>query len=214
MKIEIAHLRQDYQLKSLDISDVLPDPIQQFGVWFHEVLTAKILEPNAMTLATVSADGKPSARVVLLKEYTKNGFVFFTNYNSHKGNQLAENPFAALCFNWLDLERQVRIEGKVKKVSKISSDIYFQSRPHKSKLGAWASPQSKIIPNRLILEENMQKLEEKYAATEGVPRPPHWGGYIVIPDMIEFWQGRRSRLHDRIRYTLNNKSWKIERLAP
>jgi pyridoxamine 5'-phosphate oxidase len=214
MKIEIAHLRQDYQLKTLDISDVLPDPIEQFGVWFHEAVTAEILEPNAMILATVSGDSRPSARVVLLKEYTKYGFVFFTNYNSHKGNQLAENPYAALCFNWLDLQRQVRIEGKVKKVSKIDSDIYFQTRPHKSKLGAWASPQSKTIPNRLILEENMQKLEEKYTSTEGVPRPSHWGGYVVIPDMIEFWQGRRSRLHDRMRYTLKNKSWKIERLAP
>jgi pyridoxamine 5'-phosphate oxidase len=214
MKIDIAHLRQDYQLKSLDISDVLPDPIEQFGVWFHEAISSEILEPNAMTLATINTAGKPSARIVLLKECNANGFVFYTNYESNKGQELAANPYAALCFNWLDLQRQVRIEGTVKKVSDMDSEIYFKSRPFKSRLGAWASPQSKVIENREILEENMQKLEEKYASTEGVPRPSHWGGYIVLPDSIEFWQGRRSRLHDRIRYTRSEQAWIVERLAP
>lgn len=221
MTVNIADLREDYRLKSLDFTDVTQDPLLQFDSWFQEAVSAQILEPNAMVLATVS-EGKPSARVVLLKGLTTEGFVFFTNYNSRKGMELAENPHAALCFNWLDLQRQVRIEGVVKKVSEADSDAYFQSRPFGSRIGAWASPQSQIIENRSVLEENLAKLTEKYKsviarneATEGVSRPPHWGGYVLLPHLIEFWQGRSSRLHDRICYQKTETGdWKMVRLAP
>ena len=213
----IADLREDYRLKSLDFADVTAHPFSQFETWFQEALAAKILEPNAMVLATV-ADGKPSARVVLLKGLTTEGFVFFTNYTSRKGVELAENPNAALCFNWLDLQRQIRIEGVVEKISEVESDAYFKSRPFASRMGAWASPQSQIVPNRAILEENLLEFTKKYGNTEGsleVPRPPHWGGYILLPTLIEFWQGRRSRLHDRIRYQkMENGTWEIARVAP
>jgi pyridoxamine 5'-phosphate oxidase len=214
MTVNIADLREDYRLKSLDFTDVTSDPLLQFDTWFQEAVTAQILEPNAMTLATVS-DGKPSARVVLLKGLNTEGFVFFTNYNSRKGMELAENPHAALCFNWLDLQRQVRIEGMVQKISAADSDAYFQSRPFGSRIGAWASPQSQIIENRSILEENLAELTEKYKNTEGVSRPPHWGGYVLSPNLIEFWQGRSSRLHDRICYKkTENGAWEMVRLAP
>ena len=214
MIADIADLREDYRLKSLDFTDVTTHPFPQFETWFQEAVAAQILEPNAMILATV-ADGKPSARVVLLKGLTTEGFVFFTNYTSRKGTELAENPHAALCFNWLDLQRQVRIEGVVEKISQDKSDAYFNSRPFSSRIGAWASPQSQIISNRSILEENVVKLTQKYENTEGVPRPEHWGGYILLPTLIEFWQGRSSRLHDRIRYDKTDKGdWEMVRLAP
>jgi pyridoxamine 5'-phosphate oxidase len=214
MIANIADLREDYRLKSLDFTDVTSHPFPQFETWFQEAVAAQILEPNAMVLATV-AEGKPSARVVLLKGLTTEGFVFFTNYTSRKGVELAENPNAALCFNWLDLQRQVRIEGVVEKISEAESDAYFNSRPFSSRIGAWASPQSKIIPNRLILEENVVEFTQKYENTEGVPRPEHWGGYILLPTLIEFWQGRSSRLHDRIRYDKTEKGdWGMVRLAP
>ncbi len=214
MLTNIADLREDYRLKSLDFTDVMPHPFPQFETWFQEAVAAQILEPNAMVLATV-AEGKPSARVVLLKGLTTEGFVFFTNYTSRKGTELAENPHAALCFNWLDLQRQVRIEGVVEKITEADSDAYFNSRPFSSRIGAWASPQSQIIPNRSILEENVVELTQKYENTEGVPRPEHWGGYVLLPTLIEFWQGRSSRLHDRIRYEKKESDdWEIVRLAP
>ncbi|MDZ7877735.1 MAG: pyridoxamine 5'-phosphate oxidase [Saprospiraceae bacterium] len=214
MLTNIADLREDYRLKSLDFTDAHLHPFPQFETWFQEAVTAQILEPNAMILATV-ANGKPSARVVLLKGLNTEGFVFFTNYDSRKGRELEENPHAALCFNWLDLQRQVRIEGIVEKIAGADSDAYFNSRPFGSRIGAWASPQSQIIANRTVLEENLAEYTQKYGDTEGVPRPPHWGGYVVIPHLIEFWQGRSSRLHDRICYTkTKNNDWEKVRLAP
>ena len=222
MTTNIADLRQDYQLKALDTSDVDENPFVQFSKWFDEALKSEILEPNAMTLATVSAEGKPSARIVLLKgihtpegKHEEYGFVFYTNYDSHKGKDMAANPHVALCFNWLDLQRQIRIEGTVEKIDPSVSEEYFNTRPKASRIGALASPQSQVVPNRVFLEENFKELLEKYADTEGVPRPENWGGYIVKPTLIEFWQGRRSRLHDRICYIKEeNGDWKIERLAP
>ena len=220
--MKISDLRQDYQLKSLDIADVDSDPFVQFERWFSETLKSEILEPNAMTLATATPDGKPSARIVLLKgvehhheDMQAGGFVFYTNYESKKGHDMAKNNHVALCFNWLDLQRQVRIEGTITKVSDDISTEYFNSRPKLSRIGAWVSNQSKVVPDRAFLEEKFKVLSEKYADTEGVPRPEHWGGYIVKPSKIEFWQGRRSRLHDRICYIKQeNGDWKIERLAP
>jgi pyridoxamine 5'-phosphate oxidase len=222
MKIKIADLRQDYLLESLDVSDVNANPFLQFEKWFNEALKSEILEPNAMTLATVSSEGRPSARVVLLKgvefhnpELQTEGFVFYTNYNSRKGLDMALNPHVALCFSWLDLQRQVRIEGIVSKVSDEISTEYFNSRPKSSRIGAWSSPQSQIVENRLFLEEKYAELTKKYENTEGVPRPKFWGGYIVKPTLVEFWQGRSSRLHDRIVYEKTESgAWKIERLAP
>ncbi len=222
MTTNIADLRQDYQLQSLDRNDVDENPFVQFSKWFDEALKSEILEPNAMTLATVSAEGKPSARIVLLKGIhtpegiqEEHGFVFYTNYDSHKGKDMAANPHVALCFNWLDLQRQIRIEGIVEKIDPSVSDDYFNTRPKLSRIGALASPQSQIVPNRIFLEDNFNNLIEKYADTEGVPRPENWGGYLVKPTLIEFWQGRRSRLHDRICYIKQeNGDWRIERLAP
>lgn len=211
----IANLREDYQRETLDISDVSTNPFTQFAKWFQAVLEAKLPEPNAMTLATATPSGKPSARMVLLKGFDENGFVFFTNYNSHKGQELIQNPQAALVFNWLELHRQVRIEGTVEKVSDEESTEYFQSRPKGSQIGAWASPQSSVIPNREVLEEKVAQLRQVYEHAEALPRPEHWGGFRVKPDRIEFWQGRPSRLHDRIQFSRQaNGSWKIERLAP
>jgi pyridoxamine 5'-phosphate oxidase len=222
MKVKLADLRQDYQMKSLDIGDVNSNPFVQFETWFSEALKSEILEPNAMTLATATPDGKPSARIVLLKgvefhhsDIQAGGFIFYTNYDSKKGLEMAGNPHVALCFNWLDLQRQIRIEGSVSKIADEISTEYFNSRPKSSRIGALASPQSKVVPDRLFLENNFKKLTEKYADTEGVPRPHNWGGYIVKPTLIEFWQGRRSRLHDRICYTKTDEThWNIERLAP
>ncbi|TBR61181.1 pyridoxamine 5'-phosphate oxidase [Westiellopsis prolifica IICB1] len=214
MDKNVAELRKDYTLQGLNETDVDLNPFIQFQKWFDEVLKAQLLEPNAMTLATTTTDGKPSARIVLLKDFDERGFVFFTNYNSHKGQELAENPQAALVFWWAELERQVRICGHVEKISENDSDRYFQSRPFQSRLGAWASNQSNIIESRTLLEQRFQELQAKYK-NQDVPRPPHWGGLRVIPTEIEFWQGRSSRLHDRILYTrLDNNDWKIQRLSP
>ena len=213
IKQDIADLRKDYRLKTLNEGDVAPDAIEQFTRWWNEAVKSNIDEVNAMTLATITPDDMPSARIVLLKSYDERGFTFFTNYNSAKGKALEANPKAALVFFWKELERQIRIQGNVEKVSAEESDEYFNSRPVSSRVGAWSSPQSKVIESRHILEDNV----EKYTAgmKDGIPRPPHWGGYRVKPVMIEFWQGRSSRLHDRIRYTLQaGGAWKIERLAP
>jgi len=214
MNHPIADIRRDYKLESLNEGDVAADPIQQFTIWWDEAIKSEIDEVNAMTLATSTKDGFPSARIVLLKGYDERGFVFFTNYESDKGKELADNPHAALVFFWKELERQVRIEGLVEKVSAEESDAYYQSRPAGSRIGAWASPQSEVISDRQIIEKNVLAYGEKFG-TGFIPRPAHWGGYIVKPTFIEFWQGRSSRLHDRILYTVSdNGNWKKERLAP
>jgi len=211
--MSISSIRKDYQLQSLSESDVKQDPIGQFGKWWEEAIASSIDEVNAMTLSTVTAEGKPSARIVLLKGFDERGFVFFTNYESNKGVQLTANPFASLVFFWKELERQVRIEGISEKVNERESDDYFHSRPIGSQLGACASPQSRVIESRRVIENNLEKLQDQYREME-IPRPAHWGGYRVVPQAIEFWQGRSSRLHDRIKYTKENQSWKIVRLAP
>jgi pyridoxamine 5'-phosphate oxidase len=208
----IADIRKDYKLQTLLEADVAPDPITQFGKWWNEAVKSDIDEVNAMTLATADKNNIPSARIVLLKGYDKNGFVFFTNYQSHKGEQLLQNPNACLVFFWKELERQIRITGMVEKISAAESDAYFTSRPAGSRIGAWASPQSSVIANRTVIEEKTKALEQQFG--DNIPRPPHWGGYIVKPIQIEFWQGRASRLHDRIQYTLQEGNWVIERLAP
>jgi len=214
MSISIADMRQDYSRQSLDVSDVLSHPVQQFEKWFNEARQSELPEPNAMHLSTVSAEGKPSGRVVLLKGIEKEAFVFYTNYQSSKGKNLAHTPWASLTFFWIELERQVRIEGSVEKVAADTSTQYFHSRPRGSQIGAWVSPQSEVIVDRDFLEKRKLELERHFEGKE-VPRPEHWGGYAVIPQTIEFWQGRPSRLHDRIRYSkTEDNSWKIERLAP
>ena len=214
MDKNIANLRQDYTLQGLSETEIDSNPFAQFKEWFDRALSADILEPNAMTVATTTPEGKPSARMVLLKDFDARGFVFYTNYNSHKAQELAENPQAALVFWWAELQRQVRICGRVEKVSDEESDKYFYSRPFSSRLGAWASNQSEVIENREVLEQQLEELKEKYQDRE-VPRPSHWGGIRVIPAEIEFWQGRSSRLHDRLVYTrMEDGSWKIERLSP
>lgn len=214
MDSSIADLRQNYTLAGLSEADVDSDPIKQFGVWFQQVLDADLLEPNAMTLATATPDGKPTARIVLLKGVDERGFVFYTNYESQKGQQLIANPYAALVFLWDKLERQIRIEGKVVKLDLEESEAYFHSRPKASQLGAWASDQSRVIPNREVLEQRLEDLKTQYK-DETVPIPEHWGGFRVIPDRIEFWQGRPSRLHDRLIYDLQDDgSWQVKRLSP
>ena len=212
-EINIADIRKEYKLKLLLEKDVDADPIRQFQQWWNEALLSNIEEPNAMTLATTNKHGKPSARIVLLKGLSNDGFVFYTNYESRKAGELKENPHAALLFFWKELERQVRIEGTITKTSEQESTEYFSSRPQLSKIGAWSSPQSSVIPSRDDLEKNVSKYQQQFGDGE-IPRPPHWGGYIVKPTVIEFWQGRRNRLHDRLQYTLRNDKWIIERLAP
>ena len=213
LRLYINTLRHDFSKKSLDENEINNNPFIQFEKWFKEAVDAKVNEPNAMSLATVDGDNKPSSRIVLLRNFNEQGFVFYTNYNSRKGEEIVKNPNAALLFFWPELERQVRIEGVLVKQTKEESDIYFSSRPQASKLGAWTSAQSKVIANRKVLDDEYKILSEKYTSTT-VPRPDYWGGYILVPNTIEFWQGRPSRLHDRLLFTNVNNNWKIERLAP
>jgi len=214
MDEKIADIRKDYFHKSLDETEVESNPIKQFDCWWKEALEANINEVNAMTVATSSADGMPSARIMLLKGFSEKGFVFFTNYNSFKGQQLTENPRVCLVFFWKELERQVRITGIIEKTSDAESDAYFQSRPKASQVGAITSPQSQVIESRQWLDDRYKKLTEQ-SEKIAIQRPVHWGGYLVKPVIIEFWQGRPGRLHDRIQYSLlDDGSWKIERLAP
>lgn len=212
---QLADLRKTYAQRSLSETDVLPDAVRQFRAWLDEALAAKLDEPTALTLSTVSALGQPSSRVVLLKGLPDDAsFLFYTNYNSRKGQELGAQPLAALNFFWPGLERQVRVEGRVEKAPAEISTEYFQSRPRSSQLGAWASPQSQIIGSRQELEAREAEVAERFGAQDPLPRPPDWGGYILRPTLIEFWQGRPSRLHDRIVYELEGASWKRSRLAP
>ncbi|MFI5132498.1 MAG: pyridoxamine 5'-phosphate oxidase [Chitinophagales bacterium] len=211
----IAAIRKNYTKKTLSEKDAYSSPVQQFEQWWREASDSDIEEVNAMTLATASVDGLPSARIVLLKGFSEKGFVFFTNYNSYKGNQLADNPKACLVFFWKELERQVRITGLVEKTSEKENDDYFYSRPIESQVGATVSPQSQVITNREWLETQFNNAEKNISSASPVKRPPHWGGYLVKPVVVEFWQGRPGRLHDRLQYSLeDNGEWKIERLAP
>ncbi len=210
---DLAHLRREYSREELSEEHVDHNPFVQFGRWLDEAIAAEVPEPTAMSLATADATGRPSSRMVLLKGFDSDGFVFFTNYNSQKGRELAENPFAALNFFWPELERQVRVSGRASKVSAEESDEYFKTRPFTSRVGAWASDQSEILESKMALAARAAKLLVKYASGN-VPRPPHWGGYRVVPHQIEFWQGRPSRLHDRILYKFINDYWKISRLSP
>ena len=211
---EIADIRKDYKLKSFSESDASIDPFNQFQIWWEDAAKSDIEEYNAMTVASVDDNGRPSARIVLLKGFSDEGFIFYTNFQSKKGKEILARPQVALVFFWKELERQVRIEGKCEVVSDELSDAYFTSRPIKSKIGAWASPQSTVLSDRTQLDEAFKLYENKYS-DNNIPRPPHWGGFIVKPDLFEFWQGRRSRLHDRIQYTLeNNNKWIRSRLAP
>jgi pyridoxamine 5'-phosphate oxidase len=210
---KISDLRKNYTQAGLLETDIVANPFEQFRLWFDQAVAADILEPNAMTIATVTSEGKPSARIVLLKDFDDRGFVFYTNYNSQKGTELQNCPYAALVFLWGDLERQVRIEGKVELVSESEAIGYFHSRPASSQLGAWASDQSTVIEDRSILEQKLQQLATEYQ-DKVIPKPPHWGGVRIIPQEIEFWQGRPSRLHDRLRYQLVAGKWQIDRLAP
>ncbi len=213
-KEELQNLRREYSLAQLSEKTVNVNPVKQFDTWFNEAIDAKLHEPNAMTLSTATRDGVPSARIVLLKGYDNYGFVFYTNYLSRKGKEITKNPAGALTFFWGELERQVRIEGTIEKLSKEQSDKYFQTRPKTSQLGALVSPQSQEIDGREILETKLSELELQYADKE-IPKPSYWGGYILKPRLVEFWQGQRSRLHDRIVYKkIDNQTWKKVRLAP
>lgn len=213
MRPDIADLRKSYEQGELDEAHSAADPLPQFEQWLDQALKAELPEPNAMTLATVGADGRPSTRVVLIKGCDARGIVWYTNYESRKGRELAAHPFAALQFHWVELERVVRIEGRVEKVSDAESDAYYRSRPLDSRLGAWASPQSQVIASRAVLVANAAKVGAQFLLNP--PRPPHWGGFRLLPDRWEFWQGRKSRLHDRLRYTQQaSGGWLRERLAP
>ena len=210
----VARLRTEYTRAGFAEADAAPDPVAQFRAWFEDALAADLHEPNAMTLATAAPDGKPSARVVLLKGFDERGFVFYTNYGGRKGGEIGRNPRAALVFYWGELERQVRIEGRVGCVSERESDAYFASRPRGSRLGAWASEQSRPVESREVLESRLAALEREYEG-QNIPRPPFWGGYRVEPEAVEFWQGRENRLHDRIVYRrTGGGGWEIERLQP
>ncbi|MEP2772013.1 MAG: pyridoxamine 5'-phosphate oxidase [Fulvivirga sp.] len=214
MTNKISDIRSDYKKHKLDEKHVLNNPIKQFEKWFEEALVSAVIEPTAMNLATVSKNNTPASRIVLLKDIASDGFVFYTNYQSNKGKELEENPQAALTFFWPELERQVRIQGVVEKVSKEKSEAYFKSRPRESQIGAWASPQSAVIADRKILEDREKQLSDRFADNEDLPKPEQWGGYLLKPLAMEFWQGRPSRLHDRLIYTLEGNNWKISRLAP
>ena len=205
-------MRKNYQQAELLESNAAKHPLQQFTTWLNQALEAEIPEPNAMTLATVSSTLRPSTRVVLIKGYDEQGIVWFTNYDSRKGHELAGNPFAALQFHWVELERVVRIEGRVEKISEAESDTYYHSRPLASRIGAWASPQSQTISSREWLQDELKNYADKFQ--QEPPRPPHWGGYRLVPDTWEFWQGGGARLHDRLRYTNQQDNWLMERLAP
>ncbi|HEX6670020.1 MAG TPA: pyridoxamine 5'-phosphate oxidase [Gemmatimonadales bacterium] len=211
--LSIADLRREYARARLDETDVSPDPFAEFARWFAEAQAAEAAEANAMVLATASPDGRPSARMVLLKGFDERGFVFFTDYRSRKGEELEANPYAALAFHWGELERQVRIEGTVTRTSPEESDLYYRTRPLGSRLGAWVSHQSRTIASREVLEAKLREVEQRFDGRD-LPLPPHWGGYRVRPECFEFWQGRESRLHDRIRYLREGEGWRIGRLSP
>lgn len=209
----ISQIRSDYTLKRFDEKDVQKDPFWQFSLWFDEALRAQVIEPNAMTLGTINSNGFPSTRIVLLKGIEEGGFVFFTNYHSHKGKQLLHNGKASLLFFWPELQRQVRIEGLIHKISEEKSDSYFKTRPRGSQIGAHVSNQSEAIPDRAVLENKVKELEHVYK-NQDIPRPLHWGGYCLIPHRFEFWQGRASRLHDRFEFEFKDGNWSISRLSP
>jgi pyridoxamine 5'-phosphate oxidase len=211
--LNVHDLRKEYTRNGLTESVADADPVEQFRKWFEEALAADLHEPNAMTLATATSGGRPSARIVLLKGFDERGFVFYTNYEGRKARELEDNPYCALVFYWGELERQVRVEGRASRIPKEESDAYFDSRPRGSRLGAWVSEQSRTIESREALEDRLRELEERYGGAE-IPRPPFWGGYRVEPDSVEFWQGRENRLHDRLIYRRSERGWKIERLQP
>ena len=210
--MNIADLRKSYEKAELSEAASASDPLKQFERWLNEAIQSEVPEPNAMTVATVASNMRPSTRVVLIKGYDERGIGWYTNYDSRKGQELAGNPFAALQFHWVELERVVRIEGRMEKISDAESDAYFHSRPLDSRIGAWASPQSQVIDGRTVLVTNAAKYAAQFMLNP--PRPPHWGGYRLVPDEWQFWQGRRSRLHDRLRYRFNEGDWVRERLAP
>jgi pyridoxamine 5'-phosphate oxidase len=210
--MNIADLRKSYEKAELSEDASASDPLKQFERWLNEAIQSEVPEPNAMTVATVASNMRPSTRVVLIKGYDERGIVWYTNYDSRKGQELAGNPFAALQFHWVELERVVRIEGRMEKISEADSDAYFHSRPLDSRIGAWASPQSQVIDGRTVLGTNAAKYAAQFMLNP--PRPPHWGGYRLVPDEWQFWQGRKSRLHDRLRYRLSEGDWVRERLAP
>jgi len=212
---DLKDLRQNYELGKLIRENLHDDPISQFSAWINDAIASEEKEPNAMVLSTINGAGAPSSRVVLVKEIDPDGIIFYTNYESDKAQQIDSKPVVALNFNWLSLQRQVRIEGRVEKVGEERATKYFQGRPKSSQIGAWVSAQSKVIPNRQVLEDAKIALEAKFQAADVLPKPANWGGYKVIPDVLEFWQGRRSRLHDRLRYTREeNGTWLIERVSP